>query len=140
MTEVRILVLQDGRKATVIPADAAGEFFLRVPHGVFEQLHEAGYLSWRQFTALETLSRCYRAAGGLLAWYRGGGDGERDDAAVRAKVRELEDLLGRAPEPTRWRIVSMIQSGEWDCRARLTQVQDAADAIADRLRLAKEAP
>lgn len=132
------VTLPGGRVAHVVPADDAGEFFLRVAHGIVEQMEGAGLLTWRQAEALNTLGRLYRAGGGRLAYYRGGGGGERPDEATEAARRELADLLALVCEPTRAQVLAMVQTGEWSLGATVRRVQDAADAVADRLRLARE--
>lgn len=133
-----VVTLPGGRIATLVPADDAGEFTLRVADGIVEQMEGHGLLTWRQAEALNTLGRLYRAGGGRLAYYRGGGGGERPEEAAEAARTELAGLLALVREPTRGHLLAMVATGEWPVTARVSWVQDAATAVADRLKLAGE--
>jgi ferric-dicitrate binding protein FerR (iron transport regulator) len=134
----RTVTLADGRVAREVAADEAGEWYLRVAHGCVEALEAAALLTWRQAEALHAVARLYRAGGGRVAFLHrdGVGDG-RDEQAEAGARRELEALLVAVRCAwTRAHLVAIAQTDEWPVGACLTRVQDAADTIADRLRLA----
>lgn len=138
----RTVILPDGRLAREVPADEAGEHYLSVADGIIAQM--AGtvppLLTWRQAEALNTLARLRRASGLRHAWERPAGAGERQEEVEAAARDELAGLLAIIAEPTRGHILGMLSSGEWQFGARVSRIQDAADAVADRLRLARETP
>ncbi len=135
----RTIVLPDGRRATLVAADEAGEFYLSMADGIIAQMAQAELLTWRQAEALNTLGRLRRASGWRPAWERPGGRGERPQALEDAAGREFAMLVEIIAEPVRGYIVGMLSTGEWQIAARVSQVQDAADAVADRLKLARDA-
>jgi hypothetical protein len=139
MTVSRRITLPDGRAATVMPADAAGEFVaVVICRDIVERLQHGGLLSWRQAEALNTLARVRRSAGLRPAWDRGQGAGERPEKVEAAAKAELAELLAVMHEPVRTQVMHMLATDEWQVAARVSQVQDAADAVADRLKLPRE--
>jgi hypothetical protein len=134
----RTITLCDGREAQIVPADKAGEFMaVVVCRDLVEQLHASRLLTWRQAEALSVLRRVRKAAGYRAAWERPAGLGERPDQVEEAAKAELAELLHVMREPTRTQIMHMLATDEWQVTARVSAVQDAADALADRLKLAK---
>lgn len=136
----RVVSLPDGRRATEVAADEAGEFYLSTADGIVAQMAQAELLTWRQAEALNTLARLRRASGWRPAWERPGGRGERPQELEDAAGREFAMLVGLIAEPTRGHVVAMLATGEWQVAARVSRIQDAADTVADRLKLARETP
>ena len=136
----RIVILRDGRQATEVAADEAGEFYLSAADGIVAQMAQAALLTWRQAEALNVLARLRRASGWRPAWERPSGRGERPDGVEDAAGQEFARLVEIIAEPTRGHVIAMLATGEWQVAARVSRVQDAADAVADRLKLARETP
>lgn len=134
------ILLRDGREVDVIPADEAGQFIaVVVCRDIIESLRAWELLTWRQSEAITTLARLRRAAGLRPAYERHGqGGGERPEAVEIAAAEELRALLAMVGEPAGGWLMAMLATDAWPTAARLSRMQDAADAIADRLRLPRE--
>jgi hypothetical protein len=137
----------DQRERITVPADDAGQAYeVVVSRCIVEQLRNtrdaAGtpLLSWRQGEALMTLRRLRRASGLRQAWERPAGHGgERPERAEIEAGEELVRLLCAVPVAIRAPLLHMLATDEWAYSLRVSQVQDAADAVADRLKLARDA-
>lgn len=133
----RTVVLPDGRVATEIPADEAGEYVLSAAEGLLMHLEATGKLSWRQVTAATELARLYGIGGGMRPWCKGGGT-ERPEPIQEAARAEFAALLQHAPHRTRWPL-TILAMGEWLIeRDPIPLWRDGLTAIADHLRLAPE--
>lgn len=135
----RVVILRDGRQATEVAADEAGEYYLSAADGIVAQMAQAELLTWRQAEALNVLARLRRASGWRPAWERPGGRGQRPQEIEDAAGREFAALVEIIAEPTRGQVIAMLATGEWQIAARVSRIQDAADAVADRLKLARDA-
>ncbi len=131
-------ILPDGRVATIVPADEAGEYMLTAAEGLLAHLEQGGRLNWRQATAAAELARLYGIGGGKSPWRRTGG-AERDEKDVEAARRQFEELLSYAPPCCHWPL-TLLAMGEWMAqRDPLPIWRRGLDAIADRLGYAKDA-
>jgi len=137
---VSVVRLPGGREARLVPADKAGEFSLSVVPDGPEAWHARKLLTWRQCEALLHLSRLRRASGWRMAWQRPSGAGERDPEAEERAGLEFAALMALLAEPARGWVLCIVSTGEWPVAAPVSRVQDAADVVADRLKLAGENP
>lgn len=136
----RVITLPDGRRAEVVPADDAGEFTVRVADGIVDQMQQAELLTWRQAEALHELARLHRAGGGAVAGRRSGSGGEAAEDDVAAARVAFAALLEAAPLAMRGPLLSMCATREFPIAPGVTvrRVADAADAVADRMKLPRE--
>lgn len=136
----RVITLRDGRRAEVVPADDAGQFTVRVADGIVDQMQQAELLTWRQAEALNEMARLHRAGGGAVAGRRSGAGGVADEEDVEAARHAFAALLEAVPVAMRGPLLSMAATREWPVSPGVTvrRVQDAADAVADRMRLPRE--
>jgi hypothetical protein len=107
----RTVILPDGRQASMVPADEAGEFSLSVADGNIAHLRMAGVLTGRQCDAAAELARLYGIGGGRSPWRTSGGS-DRAEEAVEAARREFADLLRCAPRRCHWPL-TVLAMGEW---------------------------
>ena len=137
MTEPPRVTLPGGREASVVSADDAGQYYVIVDcRDILDVLRVRGMLTRRQAEALSHLARLRRASGLRPAWQRdGAGRGERPEDTERKALAELRDLLAVMGEPVGTQVMHMLATDEWQISARVSEVQDAADRVADRLRL-----
>jgi hypothetical protein len=139
-------ILPDGRRATIVPADEAGEFMLSAAEGLISILASADLLTHRQTTAASDLARLYGLGGHRTPWRTTGGGSDRPDEAVSAARVELRALIETAPRVCRdslWVMLAeegaanlTVALGLWARWGRLWQ--DGLDAVADRLKMPKE--
>lgn len=133
------ITLRDGRKARLVPADAAGEFYAQVDADPAVMWREAGFITVRQCEALMQLTRLYALGGGMTAWRRGTrGATEKDEEAVAAARREHQRLTACAPTRDAWALLPACQ-GEWPVgRGMPEALTRALDAVAAALKLPGE--
>ena len=137
MTQIQRITLPDGRSASVVPADDAGEFVVSAAEGLLMHLEQAGQLTWRQVTAAAELARLYGIGGGRSPWRRTGG-AERCEEVVANARREFAELRDRAPHHTRWAL-TVLAMGEWMAdRDPRPLWREGLTAVADALKLAPE--
>lgn len=128
----RTVTLPDGRQATAVPADEAGEFFLSAADGIIAHLRVTGTLTGRQCDAAAELARLYGLGGGRSPWRSSGGS-DRPEEAVEAARQQFADLLRSAPRRTHWPL-TVLAMGEWIATYDPRPVwRDGLDAIALRL-------
>jgi hypothetical protein len=138
MTDLHRVTLPDGRLATVVPADDAGEYMLSAAEGLLMHLEERQILTWRQCTAAAELARLYGIGGGRSPWRRSSG-GERPDDVVAAARAEFAALLSAAPQRCQWSL-TVLAMGEWPTdRDPRPLWREGLTAVADRMKLAPEA-
>ena len=138
-------ILPDGRRATIVPADEAGEFLLSAAEGLIAILTTADLLTARQSTAASDLARLYGLGGHRTPWRTTGGGNDRPDDTVAAARAELRDLIEAAPRMCRnalWIMLTeegganpAVAVALWVKWGRLWQ--DGLDAVADKLRLVR---
>lgn len=132
----RIVALPGGRIGTLVEADEAGEFTIRVCEAGPDEWEGRGILSWRQAEAMRHLGRTRKSAGLAVAWLRASGGDERPEDITRAAMDEYTALMLLIREPLRARVAGMLASADWSPLASVGQVQDAMERVADRLKLA----
>lgn len=128
------ITLPGGRVGILVPADEAGEWFIKVSDDPAEVWHEAGWITRRQLGALRHIRECYGKGGGLTPGRQSGGGGRPEDvvARYRAEYRELE---AAAPAACRYAIRTACQ-GEWPvCAGMPAVLRDGLDAVGTALRL-----
>ena len=130
-------ILPDGRVATIVPADEAGEFLLSAAEGLLAHLATTSIFTARQLDAAAELARLYGLGGGRAPWRRTGGQG-RDEDGVAAARAEFAALHAVVPLACR-NAVLYAAMGEWPVTGNpVPLLRDGWDAVADRLRLAME--
>jgi hypothetical protein len=145
MTVSRRITLPDGRAATVMPADAAGEFYVQVDETTnIDHLVARGSqrgLSERQGLAARELARLY-GKGGFTSPYRSTGgrsrcveicpaDGQCDCPVARARA-DYNALIAQAPRRCQ-AALSLLAMGGWAPDTYLPLWRDGLDAVALRL-------
>ena len=138
-------ILPDGRVASIVPADDAGEFRLEAPAWLVDHLQQSGQLDARQVGTARYLAEVYGKAGHTSPHRRSGGgrglcdqpcpDNGKCECQVAVKRREFRDLLETAPYCTRAALCSLCQ-GEWYALAPPVPLwRRGLDAIATRLKV-----
>lgn len=134
--QARTVALPGGRIGTLVEADDAGEWTIRVCDAGPDEWEGRGVLTWRQAEAMRHLGRTRKSAGLAVAWLRAFGGDERPEDITRAAMDEYAALMLLIREPLRARVTGMLASAEWSPLASIQQVRDAMDCVADRLKLA----
>ena len=133
-------ILPDGRMATIVPADEAGEFLLSAAEGLLMHLAGTDYFTRRQLDAAAELARLYGLGGGRSPWRRTGGQGRAEEAVAAARA-EFAMLLDCAPVMCRASVLALAM-GEWPDPTSASRpvplLRDGWDAVADRLKLARD--
>ena len=130
-------ILPDGRIATIVPADEAGEFLLSAAEGLLAHLATTSIFTRRQLDAAAELARLYGLGGGRSPWRRTGGQG-RAEEGVQAARAEFAILHACCPLATRSAVLYAAM-GEWPVTGNpVPLLRDGWDAVADRLRLARD--
>lgn len=133
-------ILPDGRMATIVPADEAGEFLLSAAEGLLMHLAGTSIFTRRQLDAAAELARLYGLGGGKSPWRKTGG-AERQEGTVEAARAEFGILLACAPVACRSALLALAM-GEWpdpvNIHRPLPLLRDGWDAVADRLKLARD--
>lgn len=120
-------------RATLTPADEAGEFYLRVEDDPAEWWFANRWITERQCRALQYLRMLYGKGGGLVPGRRSWGPQGRSDEAVAAARAEERELTRRAPTACHSALLTACQ-GEWPvCAGMPAVLRDGLDAVADGL-------